>query len=125
LIGPDVGHRDDIRMAERGCGAGFLKQKVAVADNDIGTCQDFDGDDAVQSRITSPIDCPYPPGADRAKDLVVADRIPGRWGHLMSIILPPFLGHGSLVCFFCFLKTRGIAKILKRKPRREERLPYD
>ena len=60
------------------CGAGFLKQNVAVADIDIGTLgQYFDSDDAVQPRITRSIDCPHPPGADRAKDFVGADPITG------------------------------------------------
>jgi hypothetical protein len=79
----DIVDGEDVRMVERGGGAGFLLEALEAPriGRESGG-QDFDGDVTPQPGIVRAVDLSHPAGAERGADLIGAEADARREGHV-------------------------------------------
>ena len=77
-MAPDVEERADVRVVQRGDGAGLALEpllQIGIGGDVLG--EDPDGDGAIQAGVAGLIDLPHPARAEGGLDLVGAER--GAW----------------------------------------------
>ncbi len=82
MLVADVEQRADVRMRELRDDAGFALEALARvgAGRDLRV-EDFDGDDALETRVAGPVDLAHTSTANRRDDLVRAEARAGGKAH--------------------------------------------